>query len=222
MMSNQIKTVIFDLDGTLIDTIEDIRGALNAALAAFDKPPVTREQILGMIGGGVDDMLYEAIGESDIVFADFKSQYRQYYRANIDKFTTPYTGIADLLKALKAAGVKMAVLTNKQTDPANRLVDLFGFSTYFEIVAGPEYYGVHKPDPAGLIQMMADLGASPETTVFIGDSEPDVQVAAAAGVRCVAVGYGYRESSVLAELQPWRLVMDVAALHALLVETSRD
>ncbi len=221
-MSNQIKTVIFDLDGTLVDTIEDIRGALNAALESFGKTPVTRDQIMGMIGGGVDDMLYEAIGESPIVFGDFKSQYRQYYRANIDKFTQPYVGIKPLLQALHAANVKMAVLTNKQTDPAKRLVDLFGFSTYFEIVAGPEYYGVHKPDPAGLIQMMTDLGATPESTVFIGDSEPDVQVAAAAGVRCVAVGYGYREASVLAGLNPWRLVMDVAALHVLLVETSLD
>jgi phosphoglycolate phosphatase len=216
-MSNQIKTVIFDLDGTLVDTIEDIRGALNAALESFGKVPVTRDQIMGMIGGGVDDMLYDAIGESPIVFGDFKSQYRQYYRANIDKFTRPYVGIKPLLQALHAANVKMAVLTNKQTDPANRLVDLFGFSTYFEIVAGPEYYGVHKPDPAGLIQMMTDLGATPESTVFIGDSEPDVQVAAAAGVRCVAVGYGYREASVLADLKPWRLVMDVAALHVVLM-----
>jgi len=216
-MATRITTVVFDLDGTLVDTIEDIRGALNAALAAFSKDPVTRDEVMGMIGGGVDDMLYEAIGTDPIVFDDFKFRYRHYYRENIDKFTQPYTGISELLKTLHAAGVKMAVLTNKQTEPANRLIHLFGFAPYFQVVAGPDYYGVHKPDPAGLIHLVADLGGTPETTLFIGDSEPDVQVAAGAGVRCVAVGYGYREMSILAGLSPWRLVADVPALHALLL-----
>lgn len=216
-MANRITTVVFDLDGTLVDTIEDIRGALNAALAAFSKAPVTRDEVMGMIGGGVDDMLYDAIGDAPIAFEDFKSRYRHYYRENIDKFTQPYAGISDLLKTLHGAGVKMAVLTNKQTEPANRLIHLFGFASYFQIVAGPDYYGVHKPDPAGLIQLVADLGAMPESTLFIGDSEPDVHVAVGAGLRCVAVGYGYREMSILAGLDPWRLVADVPTLHDLLV-----
>ena len=216
-MATPITTLVFDLDGTLVDTIEDIRGALNAALTAFGKPPISTPTVIGMIGGGVDDMLSDAIGNAPIVFDDFKAKYRQHYRENIDKFTTPYTGIPELLQTLHTAGIQMAVLTNKQTEPAKRLIALFGFNAYFKIVAGPDHYGVHKPDPAGLLRLMADLGTTPDATVFIGDSEPDIQVAAGAGVRCVAVGYGYRDSGVLASLAPWRLVPDVPTLERLLL-----
>ncbi len=216
-MATPITTIVFDLDGTLVDTIEDIRGALNAALTAFGKPPISTPTVIGLIGGGVDDMLRDAIGDSPIVFDDFKSRYRHYYRDNIDKFTTPYSGIEELLHALHGAGIVMSVLTNKQTEPAKRLINLFGFHPYFKIIAGPDHYGVHKPEPAGLLQLMADLGTTPEATLFVGDSEPDIQVADAAGVRCVAVGYGYRDSAVLASLQPWRLVPDVATLQTVLL-----
>jgi phosphoglycolate phosphatase len=216
-MALPINTLVFDLDGTLVDTIEDIRGALNSALTTFGKEPLSTLAVIGMIGGGVDDMLREAIGETPIVFEDFRACYRQYYRNNIDKFTVPYAGIQPLLHTLHGAGIQMAVLTNKQTEPAKRLITLFGLNAYFKIVAGPDHYGVHKPDPAGLLQLMTDLGTTPEETLFIGDSEPDVQVAAGAGVRCVAVGYGYRDSAVLASLHPWRLVSDVDALRDLLL-----
>jgi phosphoglycolate phosphatase len=216
-MSTPITTLVFDLDGTLVDTIEDIRGALNAALTAFGKPAISTPEVIGMIGGGVDDMLSDAIGDAPIVFDDFKSHYRHHYRDNIDKFTAPYTGIPSLLHTLHTAGIQMAILTNKQTEPAKRLMTLFGFTSYFQIIAGPDHYGVPKPDPAGLLQLMADLGTTPDATLFIGDSEPDIQVAAGAGIRCVAVGYGYRESAVLASLHPWRLVPDVPTLQRLLL-----
>lgn len=211
-----IKHIIFDLDGTLVDTIEDIRGALNAALTAFHCPPLDTQSVKNIIGGGVDDMLRDAIADAAIPFDAFKAHYRLHYRQNIDKFTVPYTGIVDLVKSLHKQGLVLSVLTNKQTEPARRLIALFGMTNYFHTVAGPDLYGVHKPDPAGLLQLIADMGATPDTTVFVGDSEPDIQVSIAAGIRCIAVGYGYRQSTVLAGLGPWCLVNSVVELAQIL------
>lgn len=211
-----VTTVVFDLDGTLVDTIEDIRAALNTSLVAFDKPPLDTPSVIAMIGGGVDDMLLEAIGYDQHIFDDFKQMYRAYYRKNIDQFTRPYPGISALLRHLFEHGIRLAVLTNKQTDPAKRLVTLFGWAPYFSVVAGPDHYGVHKPDPRGLQRLMHDLETTPEATLFVGDSEPDVSVAQAAGVRCIAVGYGYREPALLQSLSPWAFAADVPALHRLL------
>ncbi|NDD66351.1 HAD family hydrolase [bacterium] len=195
-------TVVFDLDGTLVDSLQDICLALNAAAQVYQIPPIERSQVLSWIGGGVESLLASARGDSPVDPVGFREAYGRAYHAQGHSHSPLYPGVKAGLRRLQQASVPMAILTNKPEHSARHLVEALGIEGFFQVVAGPDTYGAHKPNPQGLSCLMQVMGATPLTTRMIGDSESDVLAGQAAGTMTVAVTYGYRASRDLQALNP--------------------
>lgn len=195
-------TAVFDLDGTLVDSIEDMRRALNEAAIAHQMPTIERETVMAWVGGGVDDLVARACADTSVDLVAFRGAYRQAYHTLGHTQTTLYPGVYAGLSRLQAASVSLAVLTNKPADSAVTVLKQMGIYDGFRLVAGPDTFGVHKPDPLGLCQLMTQLGATPMATVMIGDAATDVQVGQAAHTHTVAVTYGYRSVAELEAAKP--------------------
>lgn len=194
------KLAVFDLDGTLLDTLEDIGDSVRYALAKSGLPSRTDEEVCSFVGNGIAKLIERAVGDNmekfDETLAAFKAHYKEHSR---DK-TMPYEGIVDTLQTLKSRGVKIAVLSNKAHNVTAELADMF-FKDLFDRVAGEKQSeGIRKkPAPDALFSIMADCGVSTQETVYIGDSEVDIQTAKNANVDCICVCWGFRKESFLKE-----------------------
>ncbi len=193
------ETVIFDLDGTLLDTLDDLAGAVNAALSAYGFPLRTREEVRVFVGNGIKNLIERAIGEEnhpnfEKVFEYFKS----YYKEHCADETKAYNGVIELLENLKLRGVKTGVLSNK-ADFATKLLVKEYFPNLLDLAMGEnEAAGIRKkPAPDAVFAMMEALGAKRETTVYIGDSDVDIQTAKNAGVACISCTWGFRDKAFL-------------------------
>lgn len=180
------ELVIFDLDGTLLDTIGDLAVACNACLAVRGLPQHSYEDYCGFVGNGIMRLVERALPEPlrtpenvALVRADFVA----YYTAHIDAFTKPYAGIPELLAALTARGVRTAVASNKFQAGTEKLVRLFFPDVPFSPVFGQRPGVPLKPDPAVVGEILAATGTAPGRVLYVGDSGIDMQTAAAAGVR---------------------------------------
>jgi phosphoglycolate phosphatase len=213
-----VSLVVFDLDGTLVDTLDDIGSALNLTLASYNVPAMTRADIMAGVGDGVDDLLRAAIGTNPIVLTEFRERHRQNYRKNINAHGKLYDGVHDVLQFLSDQPIPVAILTNKPELPAKRLIQLFEIERHFKIIAGPDTYGVHKPRPEGLQAIMKELNVAPEKTVMIGDGDTDVMTGKDAGTRTISVTYGYRSAEVLAALNPDALADSMSMVQSVLAE----
>lgn len=187
----------FDLDGTLFDTAYDLGHALNHALDLAGRPPVPLDQVKRHIGGGAAQMLRSALTESggvdEAAFAGLQARLLEYYAANIAHHTTLFPGGAAMLDALDAAGVKIAIATNKREDMALRLFDALGITARFATVIGGDTLGPGraKPAPDMLHEMVARLGGG--RAAFVGDTTFDVGAARAAGMPVVACAFGFND-----------------------------
>lgn len=184
---------IFDLDGTLLDTLPDLVRLTNKVLAERGWPERTHDEVLGFVGGGGRVLLRRAApeeaSESDVddAFARWRALYPEFGHA----LTHPYPGMHETLVQLKSRGVKLGVLSNK-FDEAARKVVADHFPGMFDLVRGECAEIPRKPDPTGLRWMMAALGVSPARTAYVGDSVTDMEVARAAGATPIAVTWGYQ------------------------------
>ena len=192
--------VIFDLDGTLLDTLGDLRAATNHALEVRGLPPHSMEEIRQFIGNGIRLLICRAMPEGtpeaeiDAALDDFKA----YYAAHIHDRTVPYDGIPQLLTALRKRGIKVAVLSNKIDSASQQLIEYF-FPGKTDVVFG-EHVGVpRKPDPTSCRMVMQQLGVQPEQVLYVGDSGTDMQTAKNAGLYAVGVTWGFRSKEVLLE-----------------------
>lgn len=192
--------VIFDLDGTLLNTLGDLRAATNHALEVRGLPPHSMEEIRQFIGNGIRLLICRAMPEGtpeaeiDAALDDFKA----YYAAHIHDRTVPYDGIPQLLTALRKRGVKVAVLSNKIDSASRQLIEYF-FPGKTDVVFG-EHVGVpRKPDPTSCRMVMQQLGVQPEQVLYVGDSGTDMQTAKNAGLYAVGVTWGFRSKEVLLE-----------------------
>lgn len=190
--------VIFDLDGTLLNTLGDLRAATNHALEVRGLPPHSMEEIRQFIGNGIRLLICRAMPEGtpeaeiDAALDDFKA----YYAAHIHDRTVPYDGIPQLLTALKKRGIKVAVLSNKIDSASQQLIEYF-FPEKTDVVFG-EHVGVpRKPDPTSCRMVMQQLGVQPEQVLYVGDSGTDMQTAKNAGLYAVGVTWGFRSKEVL-------------------------
>lgn len=208
--------VIFDLDGTLIDSRVDIARAMNAALAALGHPTRPEPEIFGFIGRGVRWLVERSLPEQaraglDGAVAAFRAEYE---RRDVD-VTRPFPGIPEALDALAARAARCAVLTNKPGDAARRVLGRLGLEARFALVLGggdvPE-----KPDPRGLGAACARLGVPPPGAWYVGDLPLDVEVARAAGCRAAAAGWGYGEPAALERARPDRTLAAPMELSRLL------
>ena len=190
------STIVFDLDGTLVDTAPDLIATLNAVLAREGHDPVAFAEARTMIGGGVRHMLTRALArqggvveppELDRLFADFIP----HYAAHIADHSQPFPGLTQCLDRLAAQGDRFAVCTNKLEQLSVLLLERLGLAGRFAAICGQDTFGMPKPDPELLRRTIARAGGSLESAVMIGDSPADVAVARGAGVPVIAVDFGY-------------------------------
>lgn len=196
------ELVIFDLDGTLLNTIGDLGNSANRVLAAHGLPQHTIDEYYHMVGNGLRMVITRALPAG--IAADAKAvdayleEYRDEYSAHLDDFTRPYDGIVETVNSLNARGVKLAVASNKFQAGTEKLVGEFFPDIPFVAVLGDSKEYPLKPDPTMLITAMKLAGVNADRTVMIGDTAGDIRAAQAAGTRCIAVQWGFRSREELA------------------------
>jgi len=193
-----IKLVIFDLDGTLIDSRLDLVHSVNAALRHIGRPELPEEVIASYVGDGAPVLIQRALGGEvvdDALVRKGLEFFLSYYRAHKLDHTTVYPGVAVALAAIKNSGNgssrQLAVLTNKPVVPSRAIVEALGLGAYFTQVYGGNSFSTKKPEPEGVQQLLEESGTKPEETAMIGDSHVDVRTARNAGLHVIGVTYGF-------------------------------
>ena len=219
-------TIVFDLDGTLVDTAPDLVATLNTIFAREGLPPVDYASARNMVGGGARAMIERglqaegrklAAAEIDRLFHDFIV----HYGAHIADRSRPFAGVEAALDELTHRGCRLAVCTNKLERLAIRLLDALGLSQRFAAICGQDTFGVQKPDPEMLRRTIGRAGGRPDEAVMVGDSATDIATARAAGLPVIGVEFGYSEPPVAA-LRPDRLVSRFADVPAAVFDLIGD
>ena len=190
------RAVLFDLDGTLLDTLPDIRDGMNRALLAFGLPQYDREAYRNMVGWGVERLAELAVPAEDrdrIDFEELVQALKREYAAQPVTGTTAFPGMAELAAELKKAGVPTAVLSNKPHEITTNIVTEVLGAEVFTAVYGARAEFPKKPDPQAALRIAQDMGVPPQEMVFVGDTAIDMETAQAAGMYPVGVSWGYRE-----------------------------
>lgn len=219
-MSNPI--IVFDLDGTLVDTAPDLIATLNLVLTLENIPSVPFEKARAMIGGGVRPLIEEALIEQQrhlgeaAVDALFE-QYIRHYQVHIADHSRPYPGCEDALEVLDAQGFTLAVCTNKYESLSVRLLNALDMTARFAAICGQDTFPMKKPDPEMLVRTIQQAGGDITRAVMVGDSDTDVRTARAAGIPIIGVDFGYTDVP-MAELSPDRLISHFDQLPALVAE----
>jgi phosphoglycolate phosphatase len=202
------KLVVLDLDGTLVDSVDDLHASVNHALATLGLPARSREEIRSFVGEGARVLVARAVAPRDELVEPALAAWRAHYAEHCLDRTRPYPGIPALLAGTRRT---LAVLTNKPGAVSRKILDGLGLLSRFAAVIGGDE-APRKPDPTGLRELMVRLGASPGETVLVGDSRHDVETARAAGVQVVAVTWGFGTRAELAHAGATVLVDDAAGL----------
>ena len=194
------KAVVFDLDGTLLDTLEDLTDSVNAALLAFGGSPKSIEQIRAYVGNGIRNLMLRCVegGEDHPEFEQIFQAFREHYKHNSRNKTKPYDGVTELLRTLKNDGYLLAIVSNK-ADFAVKDLNAYYFKEFGMAAVGEREGVARKPAPDAVWSALNELGVSPEQAVYVGDSEVDVKTAANANLPCISVLWGFREKQFLKE-----------------------
>jgi len=199
-----LMAAVFDLDGTLVDAFEDIRRALNAALAPRGLPLIAPEEIKPLVGNGLRRLIEDAVGgrlaaeEKQTLARDYARQYEEH----LTDTTRVYEGMEDVLRQARARGLRLAVLSNKPHDLTAGIIERTGLAPYFDLVWGQRPGSPRKPDPACLRLILERLRAPCAATVVVGDGETDMAMGRAAGTRLAACLYGARSREQLSPFNP--------------------
>jgi phosphoglycolate phosphatase len=213
-----VRTVVFDLDGTLVDTAPDLINALNFVLDREGLPPVPLHAARTMIGAGARRMIERGLeleGRAATVddITRLTGDFIDYYAAHIADASRPFEGLDKALDELQARGYQFAVCTNKLEWLSKRLLDALGLSSRFAAICGADTFGVSKPDPVILQQTVARAGGQLSTSIMVGDAGPDIGVARRAGIAVIGVEFGYTEVPI-SDLKPDRLIGHMRELPA--------
>jgi phosphoglycolate phosphatase len=211
-------TIVFDLDGTLIDTAPDLIDSLNVIFAREGLPPVPYETARNLIGGGARMMLARGIAAEGTAVAPAKleqlfADFVLHYSEHIADRSRPFPGLTDALDALAAGGSSFAVCTNKLERLSVLLLKALKLADRFAAICGQDTFGIQKPDPEVLRRTVAAAGGTLSHSIMIGDSATDIRTARAAGIPVIAVDFGYSERPV-AEFAPDRIISHFAQLPA--------
>ncbi len=198
-MNKSIQAIIFDLDGTLVDSLPDITASANFTLHQLGLPPLTETQVRYMIGDGIRKLIERAIAvhhpptEEEVERAF--SIYIDYYKDHCTDQSYVYPGVRDLLDALRKE--RLAVLSNKGERFTRKILTRFGLAPYFQLILGGDSLPVKKPHPGGVEFILHTFGVLPQYAMVVGDSTHDLEAGKAAGVTTVAALYGYRNAELL-------------------------
>lgn len=204
------KVCIFDLDGTLTDTLDSLVFSVNETLKEMELSSITREQCRMFVGNGARVLLEKALGvngEDAVLRIDEAMQgYDRIFKTNCTYHVIPYDGIRDLLKEMQAEGIRLAVLSNKPDRDAVSVVETIFGKEMFQWVQGQKEGVPKKPDPSAALSIAGKLGAGPSETLYVGDSEVDIATGRAAGMTTVGVSWGFRGREALKEAGAARIV----------------
>ena len=212
--------VIFDLDGTLLNTIGDLAAAVDYVMRSRQLPEHTDAEYRQMVGGGIKRLVERALPQElaadEAYVEECVAQFRRYYVDNIDRHTIPYEGMAELLRALRKRGVAVAVASNKFQHGTERLVAKFFGDIDFIAVEGNREGMPLKPDPKVVDNILAKAGVERSRAIMVGDSGIDIRTAAAAGIDAIGVAWGFRFADELYAAGATSVVTDARELEALL------
>ncbi len=214
-----IKAVVFDLDGTLLDTLEDLRDSMNHILSLHGMPLRTTEEIRSFVGNGLRNLTKRsAVAETDDELIDTMfAEMVRYYKAHDAIKTKPYDGIPELLQKLKDAGVIMSVVSNKADVAVKDLCEHY-YPGMFPVAEGAREGLAIKPAPDLVEKALAEMGVTKEEAVYIGDSEVDVATAGNSGLPCLTVLWGFRDEDMLKEAGAEHFVSNTGELYRVLEE----
>ncbi len=207
------KIVIFDMDGTVLDTLEDLKNGLNFALRTCGYPERSREEVRSFVGNGAKKLIERGVPagtgreEQRRVYEVFAS----FYKSHCGERTAPYPGILQALERLKSEGFLLAVLSNKPHAAVELLCEKY-FKNTFDFALGQREGIPHKPAPDGVFEILSFAGVKKENALYVGDSDVDIQTARNAGIFGIAVDWGFRDRAVLQEALPDLLLSDPAQL----------
>ena len=215
----QRQLLLFDLDGTLVDSAADLYRAMNLALTQLQWPLVTEAQIRQWVGKGashlcqsVVDALFATSGDNSANQQQLLEQFMQIYAAEVCVDTTIYAGVMDYLQACRQQSVRMACVTNKPQQMAEALLKTLQLDDYFDLVLGGDALPQRKPDPMPLLHAMQHFAVNAAQTLMIGDSQNDVIAARRAGIDCIVVSYGYNHGEDIRDCAPQKIVDSLAQL----------
>ena len=214
---NKINTIVFDLDGTLLDTLDDLSNSVNFALSQHNMPQRSQQEIRSFLGNGIAHLMRQSVptGTSETEFDKAFQTFRDHYVEHCLDLTQPYKGIMALLNQLKQKDVKMAIVSNKLHPAVQELNQRF-FKDYITSAVGESATVRRKPNPDAVIAALKELGSKKEEALYVGDSEVDLATAKNVGVACVCVTWGFRDKEVLANLHPDYLIDQPEELLAIL------
>lgn len=216
---DQRNLILFDLDGTLVDSAFDLYRAMNLSLARLNLPLVTEQQVRVWIGKGTSLFCQSTLqylkGDVDpVLHQQLLDTFLEIYNAEPCVDTQPFHGIVEFLDWGLKNHKKMICVTNKPEEPARKILDVLQMSHYFDDVVGGDRFEVRKPDPKPLLHCVEAFDTTVEQTLMIGDSSNDVEAARRAGIDCVVVSYGYNHGEDIQLCQPQQIVDDLTELLA--------
>ncbi len=209
-----IKGIIFDLDGTLLDTLEDLTDAVNHVMQAFSLETKSLDQVRSYVGNGVVKLIEQCLpgGETHAQFSEILNAFMYYYEMNCDQKTKPYDGVLALIEKLHSEGRQLGIVSNK-FDSAVKELNRQYFHSWIDFALGVSDALHRKPAPDMVYACIEQMHLKPEEVVYIGDSEVDLMTAQNAGIKCISVLWGFRSLDILLEYGATQVVSTVKELE---------
>ena len=213
------KAVLFDMDGTVLDTLADLTNAINHTLSDYGMPLLDKRQVAQYLGNGAAYLMSRAVpeGTPDALREEMLRAYQPWYDSHCAILTAPYPGIVPLMQALREAGVKQAVISNKQ-DTAVKQLAAQHFPGLLETAVGESETVRRKPNPDAVLAALREMGVEKRDAVYVGDTEVDLRTAENAGLACAVVGWGFRTVEQLYEAGAEHIFQSAEELRGWLLE----
>ncbi len=204
VVMDRYKAVVFDLDGTLLNTLEDITDAVNYTMEKFGYPTHSISEVRSFVGNGIKKLIERSLpdGTGTPCFDSIFNEFKQFYTANCRVKTQPYNGIMELLAGLYNNGYKLAINSNKNQAAVTELNNIY-FAEYISVAIGESEKVQKKPSPDSVFMAMEAMGGcTRKNTLYVGDSDVDIETAKNAGIRCISAAWGFRDKPFLEGLNP--------------------